>query len=122
MQTEDTSATNDTTTGLWDVVSDPSDSLGDIDVIDRADETGGSVVDPDGTTPTADDSAGTGVYDPEVTGTNDLGDLQDALGDLGNWARNIGPDWLDEAAIVLIVLALLIALRPYASLGANATG
>lgn len=122
MPTDDMSATNDTTTGLWDVVSDPSDSWGDIDIVDRADETGGSVVEPDETTPTADDSAGTGVYDPEVTGSNDFGDVQDAVDDLGNWARNLGPDWLDEAALVLLVLALLITLRPYASLGANATG
>jgi hypothetical protein len=120
MPTGDVSATNDTTTGLWDVVTDPSDSFGDIDIIDRADGTsGGMGTDPawgeEGTAPTADDSSGTGSYDPTDTGTNDLGDAT-------NWFRNLGPGWLDEAALVLLVLALLIVLRPYASLGASATG
>jgi hypothetical protein len=110
---------SETTTGLWDVVSSDAD-FGDIDIVDRADETtGGMGTDPawgeEGTAPTADDSAGTGSYDPTDTGTNDLGDAT-------NWLRNLGPDWLDEAALVLLVLALLIVLRPYASLGANATG
>lgn len=35
-------------------------------------------------------------------------------------ARNIGPDWLDEATIGLIVLAVLVLLAPYAELGAAA--
>ena len=120
----------ETTTGLWDVISSDA-GVDDIDIIDRADETsGGMGTDPawgeDDTAPTADDSAGTGSYDPTDTGTNDLGDVADGVGDVfgdfTGWARNLGPDWLDEATLVLFVLALLIALRPYASLGANATG
>lgn len=36
--------------------------------------------------------------------------------------RNLGPAWLDEAALVLLVLVALFVLRPYAELGAAATG
>lgn len=36
--------------------------------------------------------------------------------------RDVGPDWLDEAAVVVIVLVVLIVLRPYADLGASVLG
>jgi hypothetical protein len=106
-----------TTTGLVDVVTDPGLGFGEIDLIDRSDETSGDFgTDPawgeDGTTPTADDSAGTGSYDPTDTGTNDLGDAS-------NWLRNLGPDWLDEAAIIVGVLIALILLSSYADLAAS---
>jgi len=110
----DLSATNDQTTGLVDVLTS-DDGFGDIDFVERAQsgETGGSVVDPDGSVPTADDSAGTGAYDPTTTGTNDFGDVLDA-------ARNLGPDWLDEVTVVAVVLlvigALLWLARPILSI------
>jgi len=116
-------------TGLHDVLTSDA-RIGDIDIIEAAldgETSGGMGTDPDygedGTVPTADDSAGTGVYDPTTTGDNTLGEV---LGDILDAARNLGPDWLDEATIVVVVLAVLAAglwlARPLLSIGAGVIG
>lgn len=119
-------------TGLVDVLTTDAE-LGDIDLVERSDETGGSG-DGDAGLGTDDggltnqDTYSIGERDATITGTNtpdDLAaDLEDAWNaatpDVPNWddPLNWGPDWLDEATIVVLVLVALLILRPYME-GAN---
>jgi hypothetical protein len=45
-------------------------------------------------------------------------DAAEAAQDAVNEATSVGPDWLDEATVVVGALLVLVALRPYASAGA----
>jgi hypothetical protein len=93
-------------TGVTEGDADPSDAL---DSVDFAAGSGGTT---DATTDAVSDSV------DSVTG-----DAADAASDAAERARNIGPDWLDEAVTVglavVVVGAALFLLRPVLSIGAG---
>lgn len=71
--------------------------------------------------PTAQDTFSTGEIDPTVTGTTPITDLEQGVENFQNTAStftesltegllNIGPDWLDEATGVVVVLVVIGAV------------